>query len=174
MLHTAHRPEDLSDKFTQPRCKTCLTFYLPYIQRELFSIFLLRLLTSPFPNRLLFESTRRAENDRCSWTRAVKDARTPLRFPLAWDKKIVITFSDEVPRHPYLHHTTGTSCQLCSLSSAGGKGCSWQEASFVIVYLFCPGCVHIWQLAENKRRRGREVGGCKKRQEPRLLPSLPG
>lgn len=88
MLHTAHRPEDLSDKFTKPRCKTRLTFYLPYIQQELCSIFLLRLITSLFPpNRLLFESTRRAENDRCSWTRAVKDARTPLRFPLAWDKK---------------------------------------------------------------------------------------
>lgn len=101
------------------------------------------------------ECTRRAEDHRCSWTRAVKYACTPLCFfHLRGTKNCNNFFGRGSPRHQYVHDGAVTSGQLRSLSFVREKkGSSWQEASFVIVYLFCPGCVHIWQLVGNKRRR---------------------
>lgn len=159
---------DLSDKFTKPPREHTSAYIIGaghFARHELFRVILenvcafLWLLLTSF--RLIASPVRaRDEEDMVAAVgRARSDTHArPSAFHLR-GTKIVITFFGRGSLSPRFTYRAGTPCQPCSLSFATGNGCSWQEASFVIVYLFCPGCVHIWQLAENKRRRGGGGGG---------------
>lgn len=107
------------------------------------------------------KSMRRGENRRCTWTRAVKYACTPLCFPLAWDKNCNNFFGRGSP----LSKTTLQDCYTPTpllVVSRGRKtpGASRKRRLLLFTYSAwlraAPALqMHIWQLAENTN--GEEV-----------------
>lgn len=103
------------------------------------------------------------KNHRCSWTRAVKHARTPLCFPLAWDKNCNNFFERRSPLSISPKH----DCYLRSaLLVAIRRRERLQLARKRRLLLFTYSAPAAWIFDSSLKTNG-EVGGKKNKKNPR-------